>query len=164
MKKLVLVLLSIISVICVASMFSGCGEDEIEVRGQYYTMEQACENGWFSEEDIKSIACAYYDYGFGYEENPYYGMFTSTEELSERTEKELKLAYPEFLDQRFGVSGIAVDDVNIYKCYGIYNKNVVISIGARGVFIDPAPPEDEDFGGVIFKNFYGYRFIIYHTD
>ena len=73
------------------------------------------------------------------------------------------MAFVTYLDQRSGVSGITVDDVNIYKCYGTYNGNVVTGMGARGVIIDPAPPGDKDFGGVIFKNYYCTRFYVYHT-
>lgn len=135
-------------------------DDPVNVRGKFYTPENAYENGWLNEGDLKSIACDYYDH-YSYEENPYSGMFTSTEELTEEMEAEIKQAY---LEQFVELPEGDRNRVKIYHCYGIYNGNVVIGIRSNYMIIDPVPPEDTDIGGVIFKDYWYSKFFIYHIN
>lgn len=98
MKKFLSILISIISVVFISFAFVGCDGEEIEVRGKYYDLEEAYENGWLTEDDLKSVSCKFNDTFYSYEENPYSGMFTSTEELSEEIQIELKKAYQIYLN------------------------------------------------------------------
>ena len=136
-------------------------DEPVEVKGTFYDLEDAYENGWLDEEDLKSIACEYYNWYFNYEENPYSGMYTSTEELTDKMETELKQAY---LKQVVGLSNGDRSRVKIYHYYGTYNGNVVVDISSNYVFIDPAPPVDTSIGGVIFKEYWVTQFAVYHIN
>lgn len=159
MKKAVSYLFTLMTIFCFAFAFGGCSNEEIEVRGKYYTLEEAYENGWLSTEDLKSIACVYYDYWLIGEENPYKGMFISTEKLDKKTENELKQAY---LNQIAKYPEGELDDVEINKCYGIYKENTIVDAWLKYTCIEPFPPIDKEIGGVEFKNYYPTKFWVYH--
>ena len=158
MKKILSILLSIISVISIAFAFGGCGDEPVEVRGKLYTMEQAYENGWLNEDDLKSIACEDYDYRFRYEENPYSGMFTSTEKLDKKIEAEIKQA---FLKQVIRSRTMTREQVSISKYYGTYSGNIVVQLYGEGVCFDHYIEPVAEVGGVIFKDYWEGDFRVY---
>lgn len=158
MKKLLALLLSLISVICIAFTLVGCGG--IEVRGQFCTLKQAYENGWLDEDDLKSIACGYYDFN-NFEENPYSGLYKEpTENLSEDIINELKQAYLEQIDNE--PEGLP-EKVKISKYYGVYSGNIVVKMWSE-YFMCDIKIEDREIGGVIFKNFWQGEIRVYHLD
>ena len=144
----------------IAFAFGGCNK-EIKITGAFYTMEKAYEKGWLNDDDMKSIAYSYYDsHNFGYEENPYSGMYTSTEKLTKKIETELKQAY---LEQIAKVRDGDRNRVKIPNYYGTYNKNVVITITSNYIFACDFPIEDEaEIGGAIFKDYWDTHFMVYH--
>ena len=170
MKKLVTILFALISVICVSFSFIGCGDKQptgqpeeeikvpIEVRGQFYTLKAAYDNGWLNEDDLKSIACGYYEF-YKYEENPYSGLFDPRGELSEEIEKEIKKAYLEQIDKQPDED---LEKVNIYKYYGHYNGNYVVSVVSEFYLCDIIVDPEFEIGGVIFKDFSQGEIRVYH--
>lgn len=146
-KKILSVVLSLIFVICFACTFVGCGEDDAEKaeEGQFYRLSTAYEYNWLDENELKSIACAYYEWGdFG--ENPYKGMYISTEELSKETENKML--------EVFGNG----TEVKVFKYLGTYDGNIVAAIG--GEFIEWGSPNGQ-VGGVSFP--YAWKLIyVYH--
>ena len=159
MKKFLLILLSLISVICIAFAFGGCNKT-IKITGTFYTMEKAYEKGYLSEDDLKSIACSYYDsHNFRYEENPYSGMFTSTEKLTKKLETEIKQAY---LEEIVKVRDGDRDRVDINRYYGTYNENIVIRIYCSYLYFDHAVEPEAEVGGVMFKDYWVGDFLVYH--
>ena len=132
-------------------------DDPVEVRGQLSTMEKAYAYGWLNEDDLKSIACRDYEYS-PYEENPYSGMFTSTEELTEEMETEIKQAY---LEQVVLFSEGDILKVKITHYYGTYNGNVVVSISSGYIAYDLLL-QTKSIGGVIFKDYAEVFFLVYH--
>ena len=161
MKKLLSVLISLISIICLAFAFGGCDNETAEVKGQFYTMEEAYENHWLDEGDLKSIACCYYENDLRYEENPYSGMFTSTVELSEKMETDIKQA---FLEQVVRLSEEYKDDVSIKRYFGTYNGNIVVRMYCEGVCIDHYIEPEAEVGGVIFKEYWEGDFRVYRIN
>mgnify|MGYP001079800777 CR=1 FL=1 len=157
-KIIVALLLSIVTAFC----FTGCTDDEIKVRGKFYVLEVAYENGWLDEDDLKSIACGYYDF-FQFDkysdyENLYSGLFDSHEELNERDEKEIKQAYLERIDH----AQESIDGVEISQYYGIYNGNIVVGIICGYICYDIITEERFEIGGVVFYNFWQGDILVYH--
>ena len=134
-------------------------DEPVEVRGELYTMEQAYENGWLTEDDLKSIACSYYDGTYLSNENPYSGMYTSTEELTEEMETEIKQA---FLNQVVNFAEGNRDRVDIKRYYGTYNGNVVVTIASNYICFDHNIEPEAEVGGVIFKDYWAGYFKVYH--
>ena len=134
-------------------------DDPVKVRGKFYTMEQAYVNGWLNKGDLKSIACSYYD--GSYEENPYSGMYTSTGELTEEMDAEIKQA---FLEQIVESSKSHRENVSIVHNYGTYNGNIVVWLNCKGVCIDYASTKAFNIGGVSFKNFWDGKCQVYHIN
>ena len=90
MRKFVSILIAIASVIGIAISFAGCN---VEVTGGFYTLKTAYDNGWLDVDDVRSIACCYYD-NYSLETNPYSGAYKEpTEKLSRTKQKELKIDY-----------------------------------------------------------------------
>ena len=158
MKKVISALIALISVICLTFALGGCST-KVTVRGELYSLEQAYENGYFNVDDLKSIACEDYAYRFRHEKNPYDGMFTSTEKLTKKMDKELKQAYLEDI----GHPEYDRDGVKINHYYGTYNGNVVVSMSSEYVYCDYIF-EPKELGGVIFRDYWGGYFSIYHID
>ncbi len=159
MKKPISILLSLISIFCIAFALTGCGDETNELNGKFYLLKQTYDKGWLSESDLKSIACCYYDW-YNFEENPYEGMFNSTEELSDATQTELKRTY---LSQVARVPKGELDRVTINKCYGTYNGNVAVDISSNYVFFNQVVEKEYNVGGIIFKNFWQTKVLVYHT-
>ena len=159
MKKIISIILALISVICVAFALGGCG-DTNEVRGEFYTLKEAYENGWLNEDDLKSIACGYYD-KYKYEENPYGGYERPAEELSKEMENEIKQAY---LNQIAKYPDVLLDKVEISRYYGKYNGNFVVSMYSQYFMCDIIVEPEFDIGGVIFKNFWQGEIRVYHIN
>lgn len=158
MKKFISVLLSFISVISIAYAFTGCGNETIKVRGKFYTLEEAYNNGWLNEDDLKSIACGYYEWR-KFEENPYIGMFDPHKELSKENEKELKQAYLVQIDNK--PDGL-LDKVEIRKYFGEYNRNLIVNMYSDYYMCDILVEPEFNIGGVIFKNFWQGDIRVYH--
>ena len=158
MKKFLSIFLSLISVICIAFSFGGCNKT-IKITGTFYTMEKAYENGWLNEDDLKSIACEAYDCNANYPDNPYSGMFTSTEKLTKKLETEIKQAY---LEEIAKVRDGDRDRVKISHYYGTYNNNVVITISSSYIFEDHFIESEAEVGGVVFKDYWAKYYMVYH--
>ncbi len=135
--------------------------DKVEVieSGKLYTLKTMYDNGLLKSEDLKSIACNYYDF-YKYEDNPYSGMFDPHEELSKETENKIKQAY---LEQIVEISDLPIIGVQITNYYGTYNGNVAVGIYSDYIKNDPAYfPRKTDIGGVVFKNFWSMDILVYH--
>ena len=127
--------------------------------GKLYTLRVMYDNGQLTKTDLKSIACAYYDF-YKIEENPYSGMFDPHEELSEETANKIKFAYSKFLGEDFKIS---IDSIKITNYYGTYNGNAVVRVYSDAICIDPAyfPPKTS-IGGVIFQSFWAMDILVFH--
>ena len=159
MKKLISIIFTLISVVIVSFSLVGCGAT-VKVRGQYYKLSKAYDNGWLSVDDLESIACRYYDF-YNFEENPYSGKFTLTEELTAKKEAELKQAYLEQIDK---LPEGDREQVRIACYFGTYNGNVVVSISSVYFNCDIKVEEEFYIGGVLFKNFWQGDILVYHID
>ena len=153
MKRAVSILVSLVSAICIAFAFVGCGEKQEEqaeeAQGRFYQLNHAYSSGWIEEDDVKSIACCYYDWrNFG--ENPYSGKFTSADGLSEKTEQEIIKAYD-------GKS----EDAKILKYFGTYDGNIAVTLGYGNTDYEGAEAQDCTVGDVVFPDF-RYVILIYH--
>ncbi len=158
MKKIFSILLSLISVFCVAFAFTGCNTPKVE--GKFYTVKKAYDNGWLNVDDVKSIACCFYDYYN--RENPYSGAYKEpTEKLSNKKEKELKQAYLNQVDEKPDGSR---NKVHIYKYYGTYSGNIVVDIWSDYFMCDIKYEEELDIGGIIFRNFCEGKISVYHPN
>ena len=153
MKKAVSILLSLVSAICIAFAFGGCGEKQPEqveqVEGRLYQLNYAYSQGWIEEDDVKSIACCYYDWrSFG--TNPYSGAFSSTQQLSKETENEIIKVYD-------GAS----DDAKIFKYFGTYDGNIAVALGYENTDYEDFEARDCVVGDVVFPDF-RYIILVYH--
>lgn len=130
------------------------------VRGKYYLLQTAYDNGWLNEDDLKSIACYYND--FQKKDNPYSGMYVPPAEgLSEDVENELKQAY---LNQIAEYPDGLLENVQINYYYGTYNGNIIIKIRSYYIFIEPIEKEEFYIGNVVFKSYWDAQTWVYHID
>ena len=178
MKKILSILLALISVISIAFAFGGCGENQTsgqknetnsgdnqtgelteEDSEKLYTLKEAYDKGWLNEENLKSIACCLYDLR-KYEENPYSGMYNGpTEELNQEVKNEISRVY---INQFIQGDKASIDNVIVKKYFGIFSDNVVLSLGYNFVCMDPITYEEFKIGGVIFKDFWQLEVLVYH--
>ena len=169
MKKL-LACAALFTAVCL--LFGGCspapdkedgltdenGKVEIEVKGEFCSLEVAYDNGWINEDDLKSIACSYND--FQQKENPYSGMYVQpAEELSNDVENEVKQAY---LNQIAKYPDGLLENVHINYYYGTYNENIVVRIYSEYICIDPLIKNEVYIGNVVFKSWWDAQTWVYH--
>lgn len=116
MKKLLCILLSIISAVGIAFAFVGCGENE--GYGQFYNLQNAYDNGLLSKDDLIHIAAIYN------------GEVQCTETLDGETELLIKNCKVERLrnDSNHPIAEATTDDVKIVKFYGKYSDCYVVSL------------------------------------
>lgn len=155
MKKFISVLLSIISVICISFTVICCGErpdqETTESDGRLYTIINAFDEEWIDKDDLKSIACGYYEWR-NIEDNPYSGRYEQPiEQLSKETENKIKQAY-------FDRS----EEVKILKYYGTYEGNVVVTLGYENVNYEAGENADVTIDGVVFPELKLYPIRVYH--
>ncbi len=150
MRKFVSILIAIASVIGIAISFAGCN---VEVTGGFYTLKTAYDNGWLDVDDVRSIACCYYD-NYSLETNPYSGAYKEpTEKLSRTKQKELKKAYS---------NSTKYNNIKIHRYYGTYNGNIVVYIRDDDFKCDIAYQPELNIGGITFINFFPGYVNIYH--
>ena len=157
MKKVISVLLSVASAFCFIFVFSGCKDEEIKVSGEFYTLKEAYDNGWLVKSDVRNIA--FYYYKFYKMEDPNDDIIPiDPQELSEKMQKELKLAYLERIDVIDGT----IDKVDIYMNYGIYGNDIVVGIKSDYLMCDIIVEQEFDIGGVVFLDFWQGEILVYH--
>ncbi len=165
MKKFVSVLLTLVSVICIALAFVGCGNDqtEEEVKGRIYRLNYAYKDrGWLDENDLKSVACRQYDC-YEMQENPYAGLYKQKTEISAKEEKDFKKGYCDYYNHnnpREEAEPLKPSDIEITNYYGTYENNVVAEIKfSEGSVI----AEDKlRIGGVDFIRDYNRDIYVFH--
>jgi len=135
------------------SLFSAC---EPESKGAFYSLQQAYDNGWLTQEDLRSIAYYHHD-GLNYsledlykadaitreaiEKNMYYQNENgetiefvpspkNPEILDAETEKQLKQTRANGLREEG--RKIKAKDVSIIEYYGIYNSCVAAMLAEKG--------------------------------
>ena len=128
MKKLLSVLLALISATCIAFAFGGCGKGDIEA-GTFYTVTEAYENGWLTREEVMSIAY-YHNGGNRYNEDimdeNYTPLPKTPKVLSKKTENSIKQTH---LNRHYqGEDYAELSGVRIDMYYGTYNGCVAVFI------------------------------------
>lgn len=150
MKKLVSILLALVTVVCLTFAFSGCGDenDEKENEEKWYVtnLDSAYYKGLIDSYALESIACSYFDWR-KFESNPYKDKFISTEELSEDNENKIKRT---FMEER---SSDNLEKVKILNYYGKYDNNFVATLGFGEVDFKNIDGADVTVGGVAFPDF-----------
>ena len=150
------VLLVLIAV-CFIFAFSGCKDEEIKVSAEFYTLKEAYDNGWLDKSDLRNIA--YYYYKFYKTEDPNGDTEPiEPQELTEKIQKKLKLAYLERIDVTDGT----IDKVDIYMNYGFYGNDIVVGITSEYWMCDIIVEQEFDIGGVVFLDFWQGEILVYH--
>ncbi len=98
-----------------ACLFCGCGDDV--PAGEFYSLQEAYDNGWLTREDLLSVAY-YQNHSWGEEQVEY------PQKLDLDTEKDLIEVYAK-------KKNMNTEDVRIFSYYGTYNGSYVIDIGHR---------------------------------
>lgn len=150
MKKLISVLLALVSVICVAFSFVGCGNNEAAEKGnvspvtdakensgdgkkleagKFYTVTEAYESGYLTREDVMSIA--YYHNRGNYKNEEIMGenfvpLPKTPETPSEETDKAIIDSF--YDSERWNQYNCAKEDL-VYLYYGIYGNAIVLKMG-----------------------------------
>lgn len=150
-------LLSITTVLMMGlCLFCGCNEidegfKEPEIEDKpFYTLTEAYNYGWLTQEDLKSIAY-YHNGGRAHNEeimsDTYEPMPKTPEVLNEETTLAINEAYYDMhASQSYDHTIISIEDVG-FIYYGTYHDCVVIKIGYKGMAVSEAVRE-EKIGGV----------------
>lgn len=136
MKKILSILIALVSTICLSFAFSACSEEEIET-GIFYTVTEAYEQGYLTREQVMSIAY-YHNGGTKWNEEimgeDYTPLAITPEKLPAEAESALKQDYLDFV---WSDTTNTISDVRIDKYYGTYNGYVAVMMAVNfGGFFD----------------------------
>ena len=145
-KAFIALLLGIVMLFGVA----GCNKKSQESTGTFYTLQEAYENGWLTQENLKNIAY-YHNNGIPYPES-----------LSNNIAKSIKKSWAKKLkdDNTNQATDITEEMVVIEEYYGTYDECVIIIVDRfdanyPGIYA----PYTIEIGNVIF-NYNLYRPVI----
>lgn len=151
MVKKIKIIVVLILVVSASMLLVGCVQD----RGDFYSLQEAYNNGWLTKEDLQTIA--------NHHTNPEQGP-----KLSEKTERAIKetRAY----DLRYGVEtggnikepSATVKDVIVTGYYGEYNGLFAVMITDAYTYTNDAI-RDIDIAGVTFHYTDGNRILVWKS-
>jgi len=142
MQKKILII-GVTLMICLG-FFSGC----TSIKGSFYSLQEAYDNGWLTQEDLQSLA---YYYNVGSNDESFVPKPKNPESLSKETENMIIKTHLEGIKKDFPTATIS--DVNIAEYYGVYNDCIAISVRDNYYAIDVLVEPEYIVGGVSFYNF-----------
>ena len=147
-----------------AVLVAGCTPEQQYAVGNFYSLEEAYENGWLTQEDILSIA---YYYNQGAEGNEalmgesYAPEPTAPEMLDEERANQIKRTY---LNDVIAMPDGTFEHVIIRAYYGTYHENIVIHITDDYHGYDYVSEPEYEIGGVWFYNYVGACLRVWRAD
>ena len=154
MKKGIKNLSIVLSAIALCCGMAGCTPEQrysVSV-GHFYSLEEAYENGWLTQDDLNNIAY-YYHTRHGETEHvdeSFAPTPKTPETLSEDTQNKIKRTY---LDEVIAMPNASFDGVMIYGYFGTYHDNIVVHISDTYHAYDYVIEAEHIIGGVCFYDY-----------
>lgn len=155
------IFIGMISVVLFAAMIlcTGCTASV----GSFYSLDEAYENGWLTQNDLQNIAY-YYHIRYGGREHideSFVPDRKAPETLSNATQNKIKRTY---LNKVAEVPDGSLERVEIWQYYGSYNGCVVVAVRSDYLLIDPLPYVDHTIGEVVFYDYSPSEIEIWRED
>ena len=137
-----------------AALCAGCTPEQrySESVGEFYSLDEAYENGWLTQGDLKNIAY-YYHTRYGETEHidqSFVPTPKTPETLSEDIQNKIKRSYlNEIIDMPNGL----FDQVIIYNYFGTYHDNIVLHISDNYNAYDYVIETEHEIGGICFYEY-----------
>ena len=149
-----------------AVVVAGCGPEQQYAAsvGNFYSLEEAYENGWLTQEDILSIAYYYNQGTDGNEElmgENYAPNPMVPETLDEARVNQIKRTY---LNEVIAMPEGSFEHVFIPAYYGTYHENIVIHITDDYHGYDYVFEPEHEIGGVWFYDYVGACLRVWRAD
>ena len=150
-KKIYIVLAILFIALAVGITFVQCGNV-----GELYTLHEAYNNGWLTEDDIKNIAYYYREdvIDGGLEDEKYLPISKKPEELNFTVKNKIKKAYVHKYDANFFT-------LQINNYYGTYNNYVVVHMQGL-TFTSDILYEDITLGNVTIRSYAPHLIQVWH--
>ena len=149
-----------------AVLVAGCTPEQQYAAsvGNFYSLEEAYENGWLTQEDILSIAYYYNQGTDGNEElmgENYAPKPIVPETLDEARVNQIKRTY---LNEVIAMPEGSFEHVFIRAYYGTYHENIVIHITDDYHGYDYVFEPEHEIGGVRFYHYVGAFLRVWRAD
>ena len=139
MRKIINILCAVMAIVLFCCGVAGCAPRSA---GAFYTLEEAYEEGWLTQDDLKSIA----------------ELHNNNLQYSEKLDEEIARFVKETAaqeardDEHSPFSNAKAEDFTILKYYGIYHQDCYVVMLDEPYFYFPAVEVDEwkDICGVSF--------------
>ena len=120
--------------------------------GEFYTLQEAFDNGWLSRYQLKSIA---YHHAQVHSDPKLYGNFKpiaiNPQNLPKNIENRIKQNYlTAFLNE---VPSASIEGIEISSYYGIYDNCIIVEMIDKYYVSDLQIDEKIEIGGVAFYNY-----------
>ena len=153
-KRLTKLICVVLALVTCGGIMCACNKNDDDFRnlrngepeaGEFYTLQEAYDNGWLSKGDLRNIA--YHKTGDG-QRKGFKPTPKSPEILSAETELAIKQDWANSLRKQ-GTENAVADDVTIHHYYGMYDGLVAIFITSRSaMYLDVIV--EKNIGGVKF--------------
>ena len=137
-----------------AGLCTGCSPEQRYSKsvGSFYSLDEAYENGWLTQNDLKNIAY-YYHTRHGetdHVDETFIPNPKTPENLSEDTQNKIKRTY---LDEVAMVPDGVFERIEISQYFGTYNECVVIGIKSDYIVYEPILYPVHIIGEVFFYDY-----------
>ncbi|MDE6302665.1 MAG: hypothetical protein K2M36_03655, partial [Clostridia bacterium] len=146
MRKISGLLIILILIILVSSMFSGCNA----TNGQLYTLDEAYDNGWISQEDLRSIS---YYWNNKNADPSFIPAPIIPSELDPKVDKKIRKAYLQNFNRKYGYGKAKLSNIHIYRYYGTYGDCPIIRVSDDILQYDYYFEEQVYIGDVLFTKY-----------
>ncbi len=144
--KVVAILLLISLAVCAL-----CSCASAKKRGEFYTVKEAYEKGWLTEEELQNLADVYNNYfNSGFDRS-------SIGELDETISKKIKQTHANNLKENYECDNVDLDLIKIIRYYGKYGDCFAVYVRDEYIMIDLLTYDEYNVDGV---KFYHFRFDV----
>ncbi len=137
-----------------AGLCTGCSPEQRYSKsvGSFYSLDEAYENGWLTQNDLKNIAY-YYHTRHGetdHVDETFIPNPKTPESLEEDIQYKIKRTY---LNKIIDMPNGSFDRVAIYDYFGTYNGNIIVYISDTYHAYDYVFEQEYEIGGVCFYDY-----------
>lgn len=153
MKKINGLLFILILIILMSSMLNGCNA----TNGQLYTLNEAYDNGWISQDDLKNIS---YYWNNESSDSSFIPIPITPSELDPKMDKKIRKAYLQNFNRKFGEAKL--NNIHIYNYYGTYGDCPIIYVSDDINLYDYKFEKQVYIGGILFTNYCAALISVWH--
>lgn len=150
-KKMIVLGVVLVMVIALVA----CGPEN---KGSFYSLREAYDNGWLTQEDLKSLA---YYYNGGSNDESFVPKPKTPEFLSKEIENKIRKTYLSEKKIKKDFPFATIKRISITGYYGIYNDCIIVGVTDDYYRYDYVVEPEYIIGEVLIRNYTSSRLLVW---